>query len=180
MKAFKFLGAGALARFGRCTWPTPTLAAPGAWVEVALPLQMCARGVHACREGDLPFWIDDELWRIELAGEIVRGKTMVVAERGRLLERVSSWAAPLRAELARFCRERTEAVVARALAEGRDDVVVAQRLLADVTALAELGQLATAAYISAVAARCTSDDSAQAAYLAERATQSAWLAERVA
>ncbi|MEY4508467.1 MAG: hypothetical protein RLZZ450_589 [Pseudomonadota bacterium] len=179
MKAFKFLGVGARARFGRVAWPIPTSGEPAAWVRVALPLKPCVRGVHACRQSDLPFWIDDELWRIELDGQIVHGKSMVVAERGRLLARVPRWDASLREELALFCRERTQAVATRALAEGRADAVAARRFLDDVTALGELGQVATAAYIAAVAARCDSELSAEDAYLAERAVQSAWLAERL-
>lgn len=180
MKAFKFLSAGARARFSRHAWSMPRGATPGAWVEAARPLKLCAQGIHACRTADLPYWIDDELWRIELDGELLNANTMIVAERGRLIERVSRWEADLRTELAQFCRARAHAVAAQALAEGRPEAALAQRFADDVATLAGLGQLAAAVYVSAVAARCISDQSAEEAYLAERAVQSGWLAERVA
>jgi hypothetical protein len=104
---------------------------------------------------------------------------MIVAQRGRLLERVPRWDASLRDELGQFCCARTYAVAAKALAEARPDAALAKRFADDVTALAELGQLPAAAYVSAVAARFTSDQGAEEAYLAERAAQSNWLAERV-
>jgi len=179
VRAFKFLRAGAKGRFSGYSWSVPQGSAPGAWVEVAGDLKACTQGIHACRQTDLPFWIDDELWCIELDGEIVHGKTMVVAQRGRLIARVDRWEGTLRAGLSQLCCERTRAVAAQALAEARPDAAIAQRFLGDVVALAEVCQLATAAYISAVAARFTSDSSAEQAYSAERAVQSSWLAERV-
>lgn len=180
MRAFKFLRDGARGRFSGHSWPTPRGPEPGAWVEVAGPLKACSQGIHACRQADLPYWLDDELWCIELEGEIVQSKTMVVARRGRLVERIHAWESTLRAELARYCCERTSAVAAQARVEARSDAALAQRFADDVVALATAGQLATAAYVSAVAARFSSDASAELAYCAERAVQSTWLAERVA
>lgn len=179
MKAFKFLAAGAKGRFSKHSWSRPQGSAPGAWLEATGPLKACTQGIHACRDTDLPFWLDDELWCIELDGELVHGKTMVVAQRGRLIERVVRWEDALRSQLGQLCCERTTAVAAQARAEARPDAALAQRFADDVVVLAGLGQLATAAYISAVAARFTSDSSAEQAYAAERAAQSRWLAERL-
>jgi hypothetical protein len=179
VKAFKFLAAGATGRFSRHSWSTPQGSEPGAWVEVTGSLRPCTQGIHACRKSDLAYWLDDELWCIELGGEIVHGKTMVVSRRGRLIERVGRWESALRSELARFCCDRTTAAAAQAMAEAHPEAALAQRFADDVVALAGLGQLATAAYVSAVAARFTSDLSAEQAYAAERAAQSDWLAERV-
>jgi hypothetical protein len=36
-------------------------------------------------------WIDDELWVVELAGEVEEVDEMLVARRGRLLNRVDAW-----------------------------------------------------------------------------------------
>ena len=30
----------------------------------------CRRGVHACRPGDLPYWLNRDLWEVELEGEL--------------------------------------------------------------------------------------------------------------
>ena len=60
MIAWKFLGAARVGLYSGFSWPL------GEWVEVSPPLVPSRRGVHACRVGDLPHWIDDELWTIEL------------------------------------------------------------------------------------------------------------------
>ena len=65
MIGYKFLGTGGVAPFSSFAWPTGS---PGPWVE-AEP-HMCASGIHACRAGDLPFWINAELWEIELDGAV--------------------------------------------------------------------------------------------------------------
>jgi len=91
MKAYKFLVRGGIGRFSELVWPQPAGAQPGAWVTAADRLEDCRHGVHACLPGQLLDWIDDELWEIELAGEIVVREAMVVAERGRLLGRVAEW-----------------------------------------------------------------------------------------
>ena len=78
MIAYKFLGAGAVGTYSGFAWPV------GEWVDVDLPLVPSRRGVHACRVLDLPYWLDDELWVVELDGEIAEQERMVVAERGRL------------------------------------------------------------------------------------------------
>ena len=59
------------------------------WVEA--PVEPCRSGIHACRPGDLPMWVADELYEIELAGEIVHERTKVVAPRARLLRRVDAY-----------------------------------------------------------------------------------------
>jgi hypothetical protein len=48
----------------------------------------CRVGVHACRIGDLPFWVGfGELWEIELDGRIEDDERKLVATRGRLVRR---------------------------------------------------------------------------------------------
>jgi hypothetical protein len=89
--AYKFLTGGAVGRFSEFAWPGPAGGEPGEWVEIDRPLEECSSGIHACRVIDLPAWIDDELWLVELGGEIRESESMVVAERGRLLRRVDAW-----------------------------------------------------------------------------------------
>ncbi len=177
MIAFKFLAAGARGRFSGHAWPPPNALAPGAWVEVSPPLRACVQGIHACRASDLPFWLDEELWRIELEGELVVGKTMVIAQRGRLLSRVDAWADPVRAEFAEFCLARTHELVARC---SGPELLRARALAADVARFVQRAEPASAAYVSAIAATCAGEQEAEVAYVAERSVQSAWLAERLA
>lgn len=53
--------------------------------------QVCETGVHACRAGDLPYWLGRELWEVELAGVVVEARYKLVAGRGRLLRRIEGW-----------------------------------------------------------------------------------------
>ena len=91
MRAYKFLASGAVGRFSDFHWPQPVEQSPAEWVEPGAALEECRHGVHACLPGRLLDWIDDELWEIELDGKIVASESMLVAERGRLLRRVSEW-----------------------------------------------------------------------------------------
>lgn len=103
MRAYKFLAPGAVGRFSDFAWPRPTGSEPGAWVEAAGDLEDCRHGVHACLPGQLLDWIDDELWEIELEGRIVTSDVMVVAERGRLVRRLSGWDAATAQAFAYAC-----------------------------------------------------------------------------
>src|SRR5207253_4772684 len=79
--AYKFLQAGAVGPFTGFRWPV------GEWVEAA-GVDPCLQGVHACRVRHLPFWLGRELWEIELAGAVVEQDRKLVAERGRLTQRI--------------------------------------------------------------------------------------------
>ncbi len=98
--------------FSGFAWPLPAAGKPGSWVESSGPVQECLSGVHACRVHDLPHWIDDELWTIELAGGLVERPTLIVAPRGRLLDRVEGWSEGTAREFAEACagRARDQAV----------------------------------------------------------------------
>jgi hypothetical protein len=141
VEAHKFFRPGAVAPFSRVAWPRPRAGAPGDWVEASAPLSLCRHGVHACRTRDLPFWIAEELWRVELDGDVLEGRDTVVASRGRLLERVEAWDAVRARAFAEDCasRARDEAVSelrvsaldgaadALARAEGLTELVAAGR-----------------------------------------------------
>ena len=47
--------------------------------------------MHALRTRRLVDWIDDELWLVELAGEVEEIDDMLVARRGRLVRKVQAW-----------------------------------------------------------------------------------------
>ncbi len=103
MIAFKFLERGAIGRFSGFSWPHPSEDHPGDWVETIDEVKQCFQGVHAIRTDDLLDWLDDELWEIELDGDIVDVGGMLVAERGRLLRRVDAWDEPTAAAFAADC-----------------------------------------------------------------------------
>jgi len=77
MIAYKFLRAGRIGPFSAFRWPEP-----GVWVHAPTDLAACKRGIHACRPGDLPWWLADELWEIELDGRVEPDEHKIVASPG--------------------------------------------------------------------------------------------------
>jgi hypothetical protein len=148
--AYKFLSSGSVGPFSGFRWPTPEGGAPGPWVETAGELSLCRRGVHACRLSDLPYWLDDELWLVELDGRIQDDGHQIVAERARLVERLASWNRDTARALAEDCTWR-----ARDLARS---VLAGAGLVAEGDALgaagspAELEQVGVCAFDAALAA----------------------------
>lgn len=99
MRAYKFLDHHHRAVFSGFRWPRPASAGEaGPWVE-AEAVQPCRSGIHGCRPSDLAFWLNEELWEIELDGDVVEADTKVIAPRGRLRRPVSGWAAGVAREL---------------------------------------------------------------------------------
>jgi hypothetical protein len=90
VRAFKFLDAQGATVMSGSRWPLPSGDEPGPWLEAAA-VRPCHEGVHACTAGDLAYWLDEELWEIELDGGILLTHRKVVARRGRLLRRVEGW-----------------------------------------------------------------------------------------
>jgi len=115
MKAYKFLALGSTGRFSEFPWPRPAGPEPGAWVAAPERLEDCRHGVHACTPNQLLDWLDDELWEIELDGEIVEGEAMVVAERGRLMRQVAQWDGSTAQEFADACAWRARDYALRSL-----------------------------------------------------------------
>jgi len=99
---FAFFGPGGAALLAGRTWPRPAGDAPGEWIERndAFPV----RGYVA---QDLPYWLDDELWLVELDGEVTPDDHALNADRGRLLEPVSAWTATVAWEFVAACATRT-------------------------------------------------------------------------
>jgi hypothetical protein len=133
MIAYKFLMAGAVGRFSEFRWPLPTAAEAGDWVVAEGDLVACRIGIHACRLRDLPGWIDDELWQIELDGPIEERRSLVIAPRGRLVARVNAWTPAVALEFAGACALRARDQASRALSRhGLTDE--AQRIVSSLTA----------------------------------------------
>ena len=108
MIAYKFLREGRVGPFSGVAWP-----AEGEWLQATGGDGACSPRVHACRVEDLPEWMDHELWRVELDGDVRVDCGKLVADRGRLVERVaagtpSSWPpSPRRARCAPATRALT-------------------------------------------------------------------------
>jgi hypothetical protein len=117
MSHWKFLRPGAVSPFTGFAWP-----APGEWVHEPA-VRACRQGWHACRIGDLPYWLTEELWEVELAGTVAETRTKVVASRARLVSRVVAWT-PVTA--LRFGVACTGRVAAHAADELRDGGLAAQ------------------------------------------------------
>jgi hypothetical protein len=98
---WKFLRPDRSSPFTRYAWPEP-----GQWVDVAAA-EPCRHGIHACRPADLPYWLLDELWQVELAGVVVAAPSKVVATRARLVAPVVAWDAQAQRDFAAACARRT-------------------------------------------------------------------------
>jgi hypothetical protein len=166
MRAYKFLRPGRVGPFSGHSWPI------GEWVESG-DAMLCVRGVHACRVEDLPYWLMQELWEIELDGEVREGRRKLVAERGRLGRRIEAWTPATAAGFAEACavraRERAE------LATGEHAGRLAE-LAGDAAANAAKGETTLVGYIVARAAEV---DAGVDGYAGERETQARWLASEL-
>ena len=200
MIAYKFLRSGRIGPFSRFHWPEP-----GTWVNALRDLAACTRGIHACRPGDLPWWLADELWEIELDGHVQAHEHKIIAPAGRLRSRIEAWTPACAQEYADACAWRAQERAVEALTRAGhrhealqfatsttlDEVLAAARRLADEIPQTRIsltiagdgafraltGAPPTSAYIAAHAAARL--DGA-AGYAAERAWQSQWLVERLA
>jgi hypothetical protein len=158
MRTYKFLTEGGAGRFSGFAWPQPEGDQPGAWVSAEGSVSVCRTGVHACRVMDLLDWIDDELWEIELAGEVTEEPSMLVGERGRLLRRIDSWDTATASALADDCAWRARTIAVRAFR--RDG------LAAEADRLEAVGDLFDMQIVAALASRRPEAASATAAAFA--------------
>jgi len=199
MIAYKFLRSGRTGPFSGFQWPEP-----GEWVHANRHMAACRRGIHACRIIDLPWWLADELWEIELDGRVQVDEHKVFAPAGRLRAQIERWTPACAQEYADACAWRAHERAMQALARAGhtsaagelaacktlDDVLLLARDLAEATPDTEIsltiardgafraltGAPPTAAYIAAHAAMRLDGP---AAYAAERSWQSRWLAEQL-
>lgn len=106
MRAYAFLGAGATSYLTGLRWPSP-----GTWVE------RDDDAVRACTVADLAWWLDDELWEVELEGQITDLGRALTASRARLVRRIESWTYDVASELVLVCARRVRDHAVEALAE---------------------------------------------------------------
>ena len=162
MRTYKFLLAGRVAPFSRFHWPI------GEWVESGQQTA-CNSGIHACETADLPFWLMDELWEIELSGPTRRGRHKLVADSGRLIRPVEPWNQAAGEEFADACVTRV-----RELADRRAEAAGHLRDLASWAA--HVRPVA----VASLAARSFEAIEGRTGYVAERAAQTRWLIDTLA
>jgi len=179
MIAYKFLRSGAKGLVSGFRWPTPQGGSPGEWVHATSPIRECEAGIHVCRAMDLPYWMCDELWAIEVDGEVVEGTDMLIAPRGRLLHPLSGWTRAGRTRFVEACRDRAARIIAETSGERRQHADAFMGHMDNYLRLewTQLGALCAALAIAST--RGGPDDTAvvKAAYWNERAWQSQWLVE---
>lgn len=171
--ALKFLARGAVGPISRFAWPRPRDdERPGAWVEIDAPPVPCQRGIHAVRASELAHWLHDELWLVELGGEVRPGVDALVATRGRLVREVTGWSFGGALRFAHAAYDHAAAILGATPA--RD----AERCLAAAARTLAHGDVALTAFCAAlaVARGAGVDRFDQAAYDAERQWQSTSIA----
>jgi hypothetical protein len=199
MIAYKFLRSEGVGPFSGFRWPTP-----GVWVRADGEMAVCGRGIHACRTTDLPWWLADDLWEIELDGQVQFHEHKVLAPAGRLLSRVEGWTPSCAQKYADACAWRAHQRAVEALtrdghatAAGElaacttlDDVLAVAARLAEAIPDAQIiltiagrgafraitGAPPMSAYIAAHAARRLDGPDG---YADERAWQTNWLVEQL-
>lgn len=166
MSHYKFTRRGGRALFNDFAWPLPAAGRAGDWVEVSGPLQPCRHGLHVCRREDLPYWLHDELWQVEIAGTSLPAHDGQVVGRARLVRPVEAWP-DVQRTFASQCLARAEALRARAPKDAR-----LEAYLGAAAHCVQSGNLLVTAYASALAFTCLAPpEQADAAFRAERRQQ---------
>jgi hypothetical protein len=98
VRYYKFLDHDGVAPFSRHRWSTD-------WADVH-DLLPCVIGLHVCRLEDLPYWLHEELWRVDVEGSVEAVGHKVVTRRARLAKRIDAWDADQARRLAVACAGR--------------------------------------------------------------------------
>lgn len=114
MTWYKFLATGAVGPFSGYRWPRPSGHEPGGWVMAEDGLDPCRSGLHICRSADLPFWVSEELYVVEVDGPVTEYESFVLANRARLV-RGSAWGRRVAGSFSRACAWRVRDLAAEAL-----------------------------------------------------------------
>jgi hypothetical protein len=152
-RALKFLASERLAPFSRTRWPAPDAA--DRWISADNGRPGHA-AVYACTVEQAPFWLNDELWIVELDGVIERTERKVSARRGRLVEPVTAWNERARVAFGESCLEvaRTAAVEALRETQPEEANAFAERAL-DAALMKDAATLADTALDPSVRATCS-------------------------
>jgi hypothetical protein len=164
VNAYACLRHGARSPFSDARLPPPGGDGPGAWLEGG-----AARGceLRAARPRDLPHWLADELWLVELGGDVVELSYSVVADRVRLVRRVEKWNEATARDFCASCHESGAAA-----ARGSN---AAAAVLPNLEGAVARAEPALAAMVAATAV----DLADPGAGGRERLRQARWLADRL-
>ncbi len=133
MLAYAFLAKGAREPLSAFVWPLPGSREPGPWVDLSDAPNEALRGYAPA---DLPYWLDEELWTIELTGALTERDHLLLAERARLVSRLDSWTDSAAWEFVTACARRVARQAAAALREeGRADAALQLEEATDLAAL---------------------------------------------
>jgi len=100
-RIFKVLGKNRMpCHGGSDQWPKPKT-----WREQSGPLKLCENGLHLCRMGELPQWINEEIWEAEYSGEKIAGDDKIVVAKARLIKKVKTWNKKTRLLFAADCAD---------------------------------------------------------------------------
>jgi hypothetical protein len=135
-RLYKFLKRGSIAPFSRLLWR------PGEWIEAEGELDACRNGVHVCRQQDLPYWLSDELWEIDVDGDSLEHEQKLVVRRARLSARVDDWPSPIGGAFAKNCAWRIRDLVVNELQTAGEPEAEALRNCRSVRALGGLAEKA--------------------------------------
>ena len=138
MRAYAFLDPAATDYVSGVRWPVPDDRGPGAWLEAGADSPL--RGYPA---DQLLWWLDQQLWEVELAGDVRETDRSVLGTRGRLVAPVDAWTPDVARELTTDCalRLRDRAVVALE-ADDRGAAAAVLGAAGDLESIAEAAALA--------------------------------------
>jgi hypothetical protein len=114
---YAFLSQNAVAFLSGFSWPQPANGNPGAWVHAGTDAPRAV--VRAVPVEQLPWWLDDELWEVEIGGALAEDGRAIAAERARLVRRIEAWTAEVANDLISACEQRVRDAE---LTEYADDV----------------------------------------------------------
>jgi len=166
MRAYKFLTEDRTGRFSGFRWE------PQGWVEANGAVDVCRTGIHACRLEQLPLWLDDELWIIELE-DVVDLADVIVGRRGRLVDRIDAWGRGTACEFAASCVERAHQLAAAGAGDNIGEYADDTRTVAE--AATSVREAAFVAFATAHAAEVAGPGGGRA----ERERQARWLRDRL-
>jgi hypothetical protein len=172
VRAYKVLHNGRSGFMG-WRWPLPEGGRPGEWVVAEGPLGLCTNGIHSSTVDQLPQWLGDEIWELELDGEVLRTEPALVARRARAIQLVEAWDGQARVAFCQDCAGRAREVAARYPAG-------AELLSGKIEPFTERGMAAAVGYWTALltgegATGCRSGPDYDRAFVQERAAQAGWL-----
>ena len=171
---YKFLTPEGTGGYSSYVWPkdgwTPL-------IEYSTPLKMCVRGYHVLTQDQLlGSYMRAELWRVDVAGEIVRGGNKLIVRQARRAERIGTWNDRTARLFACDCAERVLPIFQVQYPNDQrpfQAIECARRFANGKTTLQELKAAWAAAWSAAWSAADAAADAAEAARAVARASAEA-------